>query len=75
MEPEDDLGVVGVLRSHLEEINAVLRNVRTRESALDLADAIRNGKRTPQYNWIVRETDRALQHVEGYLEVEDVQEG
>ena len=63
--------VIGVLRSHLEEIHIVLRNSRTREEALDLADALRKGEHAVRPSRIAKVLDQAIQHVEGYLEVSD----
>lgn len=73
----DDLNVIGVLRSHLEEIYVVLRNARTREEATDLSEAMRTGRKAIKPSWIVRELTRAIEHTEGYLSVtldEDVPE-
>ena len=71
MEPEDDLDVIGVLRSHLEEINSVLRNARTYHEAMDLVDRVNRGKANLQPSWLSRELDRAVRRTEGYLSVDD----
>lgn len=66
---DDNLDVIGILRTHLDEIYAVLCNSRTREEAADLMDALRNGRKVVKPSWMARELNRAIEHVEGYLSV------
>jgi hypothetical protein len=59
-------GVV-VLRQHLQEILAALSWAHSHFSALDLADAYRQGRQAPAPSKITTLLARAYNHAEGYV--------
>ena len=66
----DPTEVVGVLRTHLEEVQTALDWCMHHFQALDLADSYRGGKSASKGR-ITTLTERAYKHVTGYLDAAD----
>lgn len=66
---DDVTDVIGVLRTHLEEIHSVLHSARVREEAVDLADALRHGRHSVKPSSLVNRLLTAESHLQGYLSV------
>jgi hypothetical protein len=70
----DPTQVVGVLRSHLEEMYHALDRSAGYFSAMDLADAYRSGAHAPKVSRNTTIITKARDHVEGYLNKEEPDE-
>lgn len=67
----DPTDVVGVLRTHLEDIHQALDWYRGLSTALDLADSYRQGKATRRPSRGSQMADKAIATCEMYLREEE----